>query len=178
MRQLLEALSYIHSAGWIHRDVKPSNILISESSDLKLIDFGVARRTDDTSSVLGCTWQYAPLDYLLGSGGAAPAFDIWSAGCVLAEMLLGHVLFDGQGQLAIALSILKILGTPTEESWPESKDLDYCQNYVMPQFEGTFSTLFEEVDAQARDLLGKMLCVSQGRRITADDALQHQFFAP
>jgi serine/threonine protein kinase len=175
-RELLEGLSYLHSIGWVHRDVKPSNILISEDNGVKLIDFGVCRRVDDKSGVaLSCTWQYAPLDYLLGSGDCSPAFDIWGAGCVLAEMLLGRILFDGQGQLAIALSILKTLGTPTDETWPESRELEYCQNYVMPQFEATLPKVCAGIDAHARDLIEKMLCVSKGRRITAADALCHPF---
>lgn len=177
MHDILSAVSYIHSAGYIHRDIKPANILIDENKNVKLIDFGLCRPVNgDPLSPLCCTYQYTPLDCLLGAPSYNQEFDIWSVGCVFAELLTGKILFDGDSQLSIVVSILKILGTPKEEDWPEMNSIPYCQNFNMPQYESTINQVLKDVQPEAVDLILKMLCISQSKRISAEEALKHPYF--
>lgn len=179
MKGLLEGLAYIHSQGYIHRDIKPANILITDDDSVKIIDFGLCRRSNDPDDKgpLGSTHQYAPLDWILGAPSYDEKFDIWSAGCVMAEMFTRSVLFDADGEVATALEILKILGTPRLEDWPESDNIEYCQNFVMPFYAGSFDTLMKDAPEDAVDLMKKMLEVSQSSRISAEEALRHPFFS-
>lgn len=177
MHDILSAVSYIHSAGYIHRDIKPANILIDDNDNLKLIDFGLCRPLNgDPLSPLCCTYQYTPLDCLLGAPSYNQEFDIWSVGCVFAELFTGKILFDGESQLSIVLQILKILGTPKEEDWPEMDSIPYCQNFNIPKFDPTIKEVLKDAPPEAVDLILKMLCISESKRISAADALQHPYF--
>lgn len=177
MHDILSAVSYIHSKGFIHRDIKPANILIDEDNNLKLIDFGLCRSIDgDPLSPLCCTYQYTPLDCLLGAPSYNQEFDVWSVGCVFAELLTGNILFDGESQLSIVVQILKVLGTPKEEDWPEMDTIPYCQSFNMPQYEPTINQILKDAPPNAVDLIMKMLCISQSKRISAAEALQHPYF--
>ncbi|OHS97341.1 CMGC family protein kinase [Tritrichomonas foetus] len=178
MYSILDALRYIHMKGFVHRDIKPANILINEQNELKLIDFGLCRPMDGTPlSPLCCTYQYTPLDCLLGAPSYNHNFDVWSAGCIFAEMLTGEILFDGDSQLSIVIQILKVLGTPKEEDWPEMNTIPYCQNFNMPEYQATIDDILKNADPEAIDLIKKMLCISQSKRISAEEALKHPYFA-
>ena len=179
MRGLLRGLEFIHAHGYIHRDVKPANLLLNDDrSAVKIIDFGLCRlRDSEDTSQLGWTPQYAPLDTLLGQPYYDEKFDIWGAGCIMAELLTKKVLFNGDGEISVALKIMQIMGTPSLDAWPESKDIDYCQAFDMPVYEGTFDEIMKDAPPAAVDLMKKMLAVSQGARISARDALAHPFFA-
>lgn len=178
MHDLLDALSYIHSLGYIHRDIKPSNMLVDEEYNLKLVDFGLCKHLDPNSSgsPLQCTYQYAPLDSLLGQPSYDQKFDVWSAGCVFAELFLGNVLFNGDSQLSIIMSILKILGTPKREDWPEMDIIPYFETFNLPEFPSTIREVLKNAPEEAIDLMLLMLCPSQTKRISAAEALQHSYF--
>jgi serine/threonine protein kinase len=178
MRGILEGIKYIHSRGWIHGDVKPSNILVSASHEIKIIDFGVSRRIQDVDQHLrGFTRQYMPLDCLLGAPAFCEKYDIWSAACVMAELYLKSILFSGDSDISVALSILKILGTPKLENWPESQEIEYCQSFRLPEYESTLLNVLGDVDPLGIDLIQRMLCVSERFRISADEALSHAYFS-
>ena len=126
MKQLFEALEYIHSRNCVHRDIKSSNLLITSRHHLKLADFGLARTISkvDSKTNLNLTnnvvtlWYKAP-ELILGSRCYTESVDIWSAACVLAELELGRPLFPGRTDVEELRLIYDVIGTPTEASYPE-----------------------------------------------------------
>jgi p38 MAP kinase len=108
-------LKYIHSAGVIHRDLKPSNILIDENCDLKICDFGLAREQDAQMTGYVTTRYYRAPEIMLTWQNYTYAVDTWSVGCILAEMILGKVLFPGRNHVHQFILITELLGKPSEE---------------------------------------------------------------
>lgn len=121
--QLFKALKYIHSAGLVHRDLKPSNLLINSDCLIKIADFGLARsmKNDEgndpvVSEYVATRWYRAP-EILLGSRCYNQSVDIWSAGCILAELFLGKVLFPGKGTMNQLELLIQLLDKPTGEDF-------------------------------------------------------------
>merc|ERR1712168_1202346 len=119
--QILRGLKYIHSANVLHRDLKPSNLLLNTTCDLKICDFGLARVADPEHDHTGflteyvaTRWYRAP-EIMLNSKGYSKAIDIWSVGCILAEMLSNRPLFPGKHYLDQLNRILEVLGSPSQE---------------------------------------------------------------
>ena len=93
--QIMRGLKYIHSAGIIHRDLKPSNLAVNEDCDLKILDFGLARPTDaEMTGYVATRWYRAP-EIMLNWMHYSQTVDIWSVGCIMAELLTGRPLFPG-----------------------------------------------------------------------------------
>lgn len=119
--QLLRGLSYCHKRRVLHRDLKPQNLLISEKGELKLADFGLARAksvpTKTYSNEVVTLW-YRPPDVLLGSTEYTTSIDMWGVGCIFYEMVAGFPLFPGSSVQEELLMIFKILGTPSDCTWP------------------------------------------------------------
>ncbi|EAX94051.1 CMGC family protein kinase [Trichomonas vaginalis G3] len=178
-REVLKGVEYIHSMGYIHRDLKSSNILVSETNEIKIIDFGYCRKIKGRP-LTPCrfTNQFAPLDCLLGFIDYNEKMDIWGVGCILGHMLAGKLLFEGDSQISVLMNILQVLGTPKAEDWPEMKSIEYFESFQLPEYKSTLDTILpKDVDPQAVDLLLKMLEPSQSKRISAHEALQHPFLA-
>ncbi|XP_010484068.1 PREDICTED: cyclin-dependent kinase G1-like isoform X2 [Camelina sativa] len=121
MMQLLEGLSYLHTNWIIHRDLKPSNLLMNNSGELKICDFGMARQYGSpikpyTQMVI--TQWYRPPELLLGAKEYSTAVDMWSVGCIMAELLSQKPLFPGKSELDQLQKIFSVLGTPNEANWP------------------------------------------------------------
>jgi len=180
MRQLISALNYCHSLRVIHRDLKPSNILVGVNGIVKLADFGLARAVSVPSRCYThevVTLWYRPPELLLGSKFYSSALDIWSLGCIFAEMSRGCPLFDGNSEIQQLFKIFERLGTPNSEVWPGIEKLrDYTP--LFPKFKRQmFSIFVPGMDSYAVDLLEKMLFYAPVDRITARSAMSHVYIS-
>jgi len=122
MKQLLEALVYLHSNNIMHRDIKGANVLMNNKGEVKLADFGLARLPDTRSAPhytnrVATLWYRAP-ELLLGSNNYTTAIDMWSLGCLFFELLTLRPLFPGDREGKIIDLICQTCGTPSEETWP------------------------------------------------------------
>jgi p38 MAP kinase len=113
--QILRGLKYVHSAGVVHRDLKPSNILVNENCDLKICDFGLARIQDPQMTGYVSTRYYRAPEIMLTWQKYDVEVDIWSAGCIFAEMLEGKPLFPGKDHVNQFSIITELLGTPPDD---------------------------------------------------------------
>ncbi|KAM5558270.1 cell division control protein 2 [Rosa sericea] len=178
--QILRGIAYCHSHRVLHRDLKPQNLLIDRRTNaLKLADFGLARafgipvRTFTHEVVT--LWYRAP-EILLGSRHYSTPVDVWSVGCIFAEMVNQRPLFPGDSEIDELFKIFRILGTPNEDTWPGVSS--------MPDFKSSFpkwpskdlATLVPNLESAGVDLLCKMLCLDPSKRITARSALEHEYF--
>lgn len=180
--QLLKGIHYCHSQRVLHRDLKPQNLLINHEQQLKLADFGLARAfgipvRNYTHEVV-TLWYRSP-DVLLGSRQYGTAVDIWSVGCIFAEMATGSPLFPGQNDADQLCKIFELLGTPTLQSWPSIRDLPDYPKYSskIPQYTGKrLDMIIRDLNSNGLDLLISMLRIDPELRISAEDALNHPYF--
>ncbi|KAJ3396796.1 negative regulator of the PHO system [Lobulomyces angularis] len=180
MFQLLRGIAYCHENRVLHRDLKPQNLLINSRMELKLADFGLARAfgipVNTFSNEVVTLWYRAP-DVLLGSRNYSTSIDIWSAGCIMAELLSGKALFPGKNNEDQLQRIFKLRGTPTEQTWPHVSELpDFKPNfpYYHPQ---SLASKIPAIDGLGLDLLERMLQYEPYKRISAKDALNHIYFS-
>uniref|UniRef100_A0A6V1T4R7 Cyclin-dependent kinase 2 homolog n=1 Tax=Heterosigma akashiwo TaxID=2829 RepID=A0A6V1T4R7_HETAK len=178
--QLLRGVAYCHHHRVLHRDLKPQNLLINREGELKLADFGLARAfgipvRSYTHEVV-TLWYRAP-DVLLGSRKYSTPVDVWSIGCIFAEMSNGRPLFTGTSERDQLDRIFRQLGTPTAQAYPALAELpewkDDAPPYAPPE---TLAHLVPNLEALGVDLLQRMLCYDPGQRISAQDAMDHPFF--
>jgi CTD kinase subunit alpha len=182
-KQLFEGLDYLHHRGVLHRDIKAANILVSNTGELKLADFGLARfyqkrqKQDYTNRVI-TIWYRSP-ELLLGETQYGPAVDIWSAACVLVEIFTRHAIFPGDGSEINQLDkIYNVLGTPSRSEWPGVSELQW---YELLRPAARISSTFEEkyrerVSPEAYELLQAMFQYDPANRPTASDVLEHPYF--
>ncbi|KAJ8439771.1 hypothetical protein Cgig2_009595 [Carnegiea gigantea] len=180
--QLLRGLKYLHSANILHRDLKPGNLLVNANCDLKICDFGLARCTTRECQLMTeyvvTRWYRAP-ELLLSCDKYGSSIDVWSVGCIFAEILGRKPIFPGTDSLTQLKLIIGILGTQ-----PES-NLGFIENVrarrfikSLPCTKGTqFGCLYPQADPLAIDLLNKMLVFDPTKRITVNEALQHPYMA-
>lgn len=205
-RQLLQVLAYIHENKYVHRDLKCSNILIDWNFRLKLADFGLARSiryepmyanssaapdngpssTDEnglpnyTNKVI--TLWYRPPELLLGTTRYGTAVDMWSAGCILAELILGRPILPGKSEIEQLKLIFDLLGSPDNpsngwdvESLPlvKSKKMEVAENKI-----GNLRKRFPDpkIPKNAMDLIEKLLTLDPRKRMSAKGALASRYF--
>nr|XP_044997743.1 cyclin-dependent kinase 18 isoform X3 [Jaculus jaculus] len=180
MFQLLRGLAYCHRRKILHRDLKPQNLLINDRGELKLADFGLARAksvpTKTYSNEVVTLW-YRPPDVLLGSTEYSTPIDMWGVGCIHYEMATGRPLFPGSTVKEELHLIFRLLGTPTEETWPGVTALSEFRAYSFPRYQPQpLLSHAPRLDTEGINLLTSLLLYESKSRISAEAALSHPYF--
>jgi negative regulator of PHO system len=179
MFQLLRGVAFCHERHVLHRDLKPQNLLINRKGELKLADFGLARAfgipVNTFSNEVVTLWYRAP-DVLLGSRQYDTSIDIWSAGCIMAEMFTGRPLFPGQQNDDQLIRIFRLMGTPSEDTWEGVSALSEWKSDFPVYAPMNLSSVLPQIDGMGMDLLNKMLRMKPQERAAARDLLIHPWF--
>ncbi|GIY08198.1 glycogen synthase kinase-3 beta [Caerostris extrusa] len=179
MYQLFRSLAYTHSLGICHRDIKPQNLLLdTETGVLKLCDFGSAKhlvKGEPNVSYI-CSRYYRAPELIFGATDYTTMIDVWSAGCVLAELMLGQPIFPGDSGVDQLVEIIKVLGTPTKEQIREMN-----KNYTEFRFPQIKAHPWQKVfrartPPEAIELVSRLLEYTPSSRITPLQACAHKFF--
>lgn len=179
--EIVKGVDYCHENNVFHRDLKPQNILLStDGSQVKIADFGLSRHFNIPfklySKEIVTLWYRAP-EIIMGSREYGIGVDIWSLGCIFAELFLKKPLFMGDCQIQQLFTIFNVLGSPDENNCGELKNSPDFSN-KFPKFKGKGLTELMKIqgfDSSALDLLEKMLCYDPVKRLTCKEILAHSF---
>ncbi|XP_073159140.1 probable serine/threonine-protein kinase At1g09600 [Henckelia pumila] len=180
MQQMFRGLEHCHSRGVLHRDIKGSNLLVDNNGTLKIGDFGLATFLDPgqkqplTSRVV-TLWYRAP-ELLLGATDYGAGIDLWSAGCILAELFAGKPIMPGRTEVEQMHKIFKLCGSPTEEYWKKTK-LPHASSFKSQKlYKSRLADTFRDFPSSALALVEVLLSIDPRNRGTAASALRSEFF--
>ncbi|WVQ94241.1 hypothetical protein IAU59_001319 [Kwoniella sp. CBS 9459] len=180
MRQLLSAVAHCHANWIVHRDLKTSNLLMNNRGQIKVADFGLARKFGDPlgemTQLVVTLWYRSP-ELLLGAKEYTTAVDMWSVGCIFAELMQGEALFPGRGEIDQINKIFSLLGRPNDELWPGYSDLPLVQkiNPIGPMF-SALRQKFKHLSYEGHNLLSGLLAYDPERRTSAEEGGKHAYF--
>lgn len=183
MQQLLQGLDYCHSHEVLHRDIKGSNLLLDNRGNLKIADFGLARWNGEpgrayTNRVI--TLWYRPPELLLGTNMYGPSVDMWSVGCLLAELLLRRPLFPGRDEAEQVDIIFRTLGAPNHDVWPGWHEMPHSELVAAasasPYTQSRLREKCSKMEAGALSLVERLLSMDPSRRPSAAQALADDWF--
>jgi len=189
MQQLLRGVEHMHENWMIHRDLKPSNLLLTSKGIVKICDFGMARRYGSPIEAYTpncCTLWYSSPEMLLKANTYDQKIDMWAVGCILAELVLGRALFRAGNDFEQIKNFCKVLGTPTEASYPGWNNLEMVKKWEFKMEPRTLLKLFHgagpsltrscNLTSQGFALLESLLHWDPQQRLNASEALDHQWF--
>ncbi|EPS63681.1 hypothetical protein M569_11103, partial [Genlisea aurea] len=180
LQQLLRGLEHCHNRGVLHRDIKGSNLLIDDSGNLKIGDFGLATffRANQSQPPLTSrvvTLWYRPPELLLGATDYGEAVDLWSTGCILAELFASKPIMPGRTEVEQLHKIFKLCGSPSEEYWKMSKLPNKTMFKPQHPYKRRVAETFKEFPPSALSLLDSLLAFEPEQRGTAASALRSEF---
>ncbi|KAJ7449601.1 Pkinase-domain-containing protein [Mycena latifolia] len=179
--QILRGMKFVHSASVIHRDLKPGNLLVNADCELKICDFGLSRGFENASHLteyVATRWYRAP-EIMLGFREYDTAIDVWSIGCILAELLSSQPLFKGKDYVDQLKKILDVLGSPEEtvlQKIASEKARTYVRSLPISK-KRPFAKVLPTADLQAIELLSHMLTFDPDQRFTVAEALEHPWLS-
>ena len=178
--QVINGAKYLHSLKYLHRDIKPDNILISDEGKIILTDFDLCRQEskgkDDPLTRTAVTLYYRAPEIFFGDSFYTNKIDIWSIGCVFAELVLGQILFKGSNELSTLSKIIEIIGCPNEDNWPGVSQLP---NYL-PFGGGDFKLgkMLEEkkLSKEGIEVITSLLSLDPKKRPSCEELLEKDYF--
>lgn len=180
MIQLFNGVQYMHKNFIVHRDLKVSNLLLTDKGQLKIADFGLARKYGSADMPMTprvvTLWYRAP-ELLFQSKYQTTAIDMWATGCILGELLLHKPLLAGRSELHQIELIIELLGTPNDSIWPNCSKLPVLESYNLKQQPyNNIKHTFNWVSPAGIRLINLLFMYDPNKRATAEECLQSSYF--